>query len=400
MAKDGETHMYEGRRVAIRYCGSMNFQACDDQDDKSRHLFSVIDFNTQGCRLKSSHSIHKSYSPDSVIELKFQIADIGEDGNPFRGKKVLGRIADTSPDKKEFSVVFTRPLRLELVGKFGAFFIKPKTISPAERRYFYDQQEKLALLDIQELQAATRDNVSRMFQLQTFTIPAVAGLLVTGALLNFEPSIVSGTSIPAALANALSVLLPLFCAIVSSIAFLIYTQKLNRIRERIAFCALLQRYIAMSAFPPCYRGWHDAQLNMRQLELRGANRDIYVDPPPIKESWGINRQVPFTKDPFSAAGIFALITLPLASVTLSGIGIWNAIADSDSSIDIYKIIFACTITLGTLSLFTVLLFRELQVQKGTRSTRHIMLRYSELLKCVPPYDPLNTGPLCFTHVDH
>lgn len=388
-----------GRRIAVRFEGASNFQAVDSADHTEIPKFRVLDFNTQGCRLSSFDCLNDRYSCDSIVELKFRIAAFHPDGNPWLGYPVVGRVVSSDSKANELSIVFSRPLRLEQLGHFGPFFVSPRRQTDAERRVIYEQQEKLAMSDIQELQQSTRENINRLFNLLMIGAPSIGGLLVAGVLLNFEPAVISGADVPSEFGIALAVLLPLFCAVTSSVAFLIYSQKTARVRERVAFCMLLQRYIWMGAFPPCYRGWHDAQLNMRQFELRGSDKKIFRDPSPIKESLGVSWQVPFTKDPFTAAGVFSFVALTVISIVVTGFGLWGAFDRVDGESGIWKIIVALAITAVVLFFFVTVLYKELRVQRGHKSTRHIMLRYCELLKCVPPYDPLNCGKLRFTHKD-
>jgi hypothetical protein len=387
------------RRIAVRFEGASNFQAVDSSDHTQIPGFRVLDFNTQGCRLKAYEKLDKALDCDTVVELKFRIPDFHSDGSPWLGHAVAGRVVSSDSNLGELSVVFSRPLRLEQLGHFGPFFVSPRRKTHAERRVIYEQQEKLASSDIQELQQSTRENINRLFSLLTIGAPSIGGLLVAGILLNFEPEVFSGADVPSEFGIALAVLIPLFCAITSSVAFLIYAQKTARVRERVAFCMLLQRYIWMGAFPPCYRGWHDAQLNMRQFELRGSDKKVFRDPPPIKESLGISWQVPFTKDPFTAAGVFSFVLLTIVSIVVTGFGLWSAFDHVDSGSGIWKVAVALAVTLITLFFFVTVLYKEIRVQCGHKSTRHIILRYCELLKCVPPYDPLNSGKLRFTHKD-
>ena len=395
-AKERPKGEAQARRVAVRFQGSPNFRAEDTNSRRSGPHFEVQNFNTQGCRLKWLYKGGFKFSIGSEIELKFNIDGFPSKGEIHTGEVVRGTVVSLCDNDREISLVFARPLRLEQLGAFGPFFVKPQSATEAERLIAYNQQEKLALSDIQELQQSTRGNVERLFQLQMVGVPAIGGLLVAGALLNFESGALSGSEYAKSLQAPLSVLIPLFCAILSSVAFLIYSQKASRIRERVAFCTLLQRYIWMGAFPPCYRGWYDAQLNMRQFELRGSDRKIFRDPPPIRDRIGISRQTPFTKDPFTAAGMLSLILLPVASVLLTSFALFRAIAIGDG-LDFWKVSVAGGMTVCVVLLFSALLWREYQVQKGNRSTRHLMLRYCELLKCVPPFDPLNTESLRFTH---
>ncbi|MEO1319994.1 MAG: hypothetical protein AAFV30_05425, partial [Pseudomonadota bacterium] len=260
------------RRTCIRFKGSRGFLAYDASEPQGVPQFIVDNFSLHGCRLCAIGELSSEYRDGEIKDLIFVINEEGEE-NKFRaGQRVKGQIQCVHAGNRSFSFVFKRPLRLERIEPFEKFFVEPSVSTPAERRRTYTQQEKLALSDIQDLHAATRDNVNRQFQLKMVALPSIGGLLAAGGLLNFELADGPVGELPPGFLRALAILVPVFCAFVSLIAFLVYSQKASRIRERTAFSLLLQRYIYLGAFPPCYRGWHDAQLNMRQLELRGSSR--------------------------------------------------------------------------------------------------------------------------------
>ncbi|MEO1278506.1 MAG: hypothetical protein AAFV77_06095, partial [Planctomycetota bacterium] len=96
-------------------------------------------------------------------------------------------------------------------------------------------------------------------------------------------------------------------------------------------------------------------------------------------------------DPFTFIGMLAFGLLPVLSIGLASYGLIVNLGE----FDFWKLSVVLIAILVIASGFIVVLRRELQVQAGRRSTRHMMVKYSELLKCVPPFDPHNTGPLRF-----
>lgn len=382
-------------RTNVRYQGTKYFLAHDSKHPEGIPEFVVLDFNLYGCRLLRLSDQPLKYKDGQKRQVQFRINEHGQDGSPYIGSPVAGTVRSIDRSRGEFSFIFGRPLRLERIEPFEKFFVEPKVSTPEDRRRVYEQQEKVALSDLQELHAATRDNIARQFQLKIFALPTIGGLLVTGLMLNFESDIIAGIEMPQGFSRALAILVPVFCSLISLVAFIIYCNKTHRIRERTAFCTLLQRYITMGAFPPCYRGWHDAQSNMRHFELRGSEQDLFIDPKPIRDSIGIGPKLPLTKDPFTFVGMLAFGVLTIVSVFLAGYGLYVNLGD----IDVWKAFVGFVIVAASVALVIVPLWREFQVQLGKRSTRHTIVRYSELLKCVPPFDPHNTGPLRFNPRD-
>jgi len=129
---------------------------------------------------------------------------------------------------------------------------KEKGESPAEIT-------KLALNDIVELRADIRHLKACQFQLLLASLPIIIALFSAVFSISEGLNSISAWIIP----------LPIICALISFMLYIVFLQKTVSIRYSQAFCLLLQEYISQNKFPSNYRGWADAVENYNNLKIYG-----------------------------------------------------------------------------------------------------------------------------------
>jgi len=386
-------------RTAVRYIGTQTFKATlfiDLDNGGSEEIAGLVvkDFNLQGCRLVSQVALDSVSQGRLPMVVSFRGEAQQRDQADFDGERFQATIVALSQDRTQVSLRFHRPLRLEKIGNFNRFFVEPKMDSPEARRVVYEQQEKVALGEIRDLQADVRSRFSRQFSLLSVGVPAVGSAVVASGLLLFDPKVLSNAEGVVDAYPGLRVLIPLLAGLVSVFGFVVFLQQSRTIRAQRAFVLLLQRYITLGSFPPCYRGWYDADSILQQYLLHGAEGgDPFRLRPKVKDGFGITRRSPYPKDPFTTIGVFSFSVLSLSAIGFSLFALAQGIPDGEA-FSPTKVVIASTV-LGIASVILALaLIREvIQVQFGKRTTRHMIYLYSELMKCAPPYDPMHTGPI-------
>ncbi|RIL00273.1 MAG: hypothetical protein DCC71_18885 [Proteobacteria bacterium] len=326
----------------------------------------VKDISAGGCRIETDALL-----PPEITSLKIRFPR--RDGAQDDGcnAKIVGKPDhDSQRGWTTYQLKFKSALSTHASTSFGSFVDAPADDRQTQRSVF-ELQQRLALLDIELIDATIRDLKVRQFQLFISGLPLFVGLL--------------GTTFSFLLSTAKTpwwvMFLPLASLMLAVPMFAVFLQKSASLARHGAFKLLLQQYLVLGRFPAGYRGWEDAYASLNYAVKFGlkANSPLHVPKLPHRvvrrrlipgDSFKILNTGLFIAIPFIAVAAIFAISQKTASDALG----WHTF-----------VVVLMTVTL--VGCYAWVALYGWQVSRGKQSFDAMVVRFGKILDCLPPYDP-------------